>query len=75
MLRESHGAEPCSRIFVQNGEIHTHGIGAPDLGLGAYRAATIANALIGSEAYLIRERNVFQRFGFARNTAAVPVGR
>ncbi|MEQ9362997.1 MAG: SidA/IucD/PvdA family monooxygenase [Leptospirales bacterium] len=60
------GAGPTN-IFVQNGEIHTHGIGAPDLGLGAYRAATIANSLLGREQYRIRENNVFQRFGIRQS--------
>ena len=35
------------KIFVQNQEIHTHGVGTPDLGLGAYRAGQIINQLIG----------------------------
>ena len=40
-----------STLFVQNGELHTHGVGAPDLGLGAHRNAVIANALCGREVY------------------------
>ena len=52
-----------SGVFIQNGEIHTHGIGAPDLGLGAYRAALIANQLCGREVYTLRSTNVFQQFG------------
>jgi len=55
--------ERPGRIFIQNGEIHTHGIGAPDLGLGAHRAASIVNALTGRDVYRIRARNVFQRWG------------
>ncbi|MWC29952.1 lysine N(6)-hydroxylase/L-ornithine N(5)-oxygenase family protein [Paenibacillus sp. MMS18-CY102] len=51
------------RIFVQNGELHTHGIGAPDLGLGAHRSSVIVNGLAGREVYKVRERNVFQQFG------------
>ncbi len=31
-------------LYVQNAELHTHGVGAPDLGLGAHRSATIVNA-------------------------------
>ena len=50
-------------LFVQNGELHTHGVGAPDLGLGAHRNAVIVNALVGREVYAVRERNVFQSFG------------
>jgi lysine N6-hydroxylase len=54
-----------STLFVQNGELHTHGVGAPDLGLGAHRNAVIANAILGRPAYTVRERNVFQTFGTA----------
>ncbi len=52
-----------STLFVQNAELHTHGVGTPDLGLGAHRSAVIANALTGREVYAVRERNVFQSFG------------
>ena len=37
------------RLFVQNAELHTHGVGAPDLGLGAHRNAVILNAVCGRE--------------------------
>ncbi len=32
-------------VYVQNAERHTHGVGAPDLGLAAWRSATILNTL------------------------------
>ena len=32
-------------LYLQNAELHSHGVGTPDLGLGAYRAATILNAI------------------------------
>lgn len=54
---------PKSTLFVQNGELHTHGVGAPDLGLGAHRNAVLVNALAGREVYPVRESNVFQSFG------------
>jgi lysine N6-hydroxylase len=54
---------PKSTLFVQNAELHTHGVGAPDLGLGAHRNAVIVNALCGREVYSVRSRNVFQSFG------------
>ncbi len=61
-LRE--GAGPADRqLFVQNAELHSHGVGAPDLGLGAHRNAVIVNALCGRAVYPVRERNVFQTFG------------
>ncbi|WP_257348644.1 lysine N(6)-hydroxylase/L-ornithine N(5)-oxygenase family protein [Pseudalkalibacillus decolorationis] len=55
--------ESRNEIFVQNGELHTHGVGAPDLGLGANRNAVIINQLAGSEIYPVRSKNVFQTFG------------
>ncbi|MEH6986338.1 lysine N(6)-hydroxylase/L-ornithine N(5)-oxygenase family protein [Cytobacillus firmus] len=51
-----------NKIFVQNGELHTHGIGAPDLGLGAYRNAVIINQVYGREVYQVNKKNVFQSF-------------
>ncbi|WP_173915697.1 lysine N(6)-hydroxylase/L-ornithine N(5)-oxygenase family protein [Halobacillus sp. Marseille-Q1614] len=50
-------------IFVQNGEMHTHGVGAPDLGLGAYRNTVIINSLAGREIFPIKDKHVFQTFG------------
>lgn len=52
-------------IFVQNAEMHSHGIAAPDLGLGAYRSAVIINKLLGKEYYPTRTKTVFQNFGIA----------
>jgi lysine N6-hydroxylase len=56
---------PKSTLFVQNAELHSHGVGAPDLGLGAHRNALLVNTLTGREVYPVRERNVFQSFGAA----------
>ena len=58
-------------LFVQNAELHSHGVGAPDLGLGAHRNAVIVNALCGREVYPVRERNVFQSFGAPDGAGAV----
>jgi lysine N6-hydroxylase len=55
--------ETENEIFVQNAELHTHGVGAPDLGLGAYRNSVIINTLTGREIYPVQKRNVFQQFG------------
>jgi lysine N6-hydroxylase len=57
-----HG-QPKSTLFAQNAELHTHGVGAPDLGLGAHRNAVLANTLSGREVYPVRSDNVFQSFG------------
>ena len=50
-------------VFVQNAERHTHGVGAPDLGLAAYRSAVILNALRGEEVYPLPRRTAFTSFG------------
>lgn len=50
-------------IHVQNAERHTHGVGAPDLGLGAWRSAVILNSLLGTEAYPLPRRTAFTTFG------------
>lgn len=55
-----HGA---GRIFVQNAEEHTHGLSAPDLGMGAWRSSVILNQVCGKEAYPMPGRAAFQHFG------------
>ncbi|MFV2196641.1 lysine N(6)-hydroxylase/L-ornithine N(5)-oxygenase family protein [Nocardiopsis sp. LOL_012] len=50
-------------IHVQNAELHTHGVGAPDLGLGAWRAATILNSVTGRTLYRLPERTAYTSFG------------
>ncbi|MCL8026560.1 lysine N(6)-hydroxylase/L-ornithine N(5)-oxygenase family protein [Nocardioides bruguierae] len=54
-----HGGE----VYVQNGEEHTHGFVAPDLGMGAHRSACIVNALTGREVYPVEKRVATQTFG------------
>jgi lysine N6-hydroxylase len=49
-------------IFVQNAELHTHGINAPDLGLGPYRNAVIVNAVADEEHYSTERAETFQSF-------------
>jgi lysine N6-hydroxylase len=50
-------------LFVQNAERHTHGVGAPDLGLAAWRSATILNEVSGRPVYPLPERTAFTTFG------------
>ncbi len=50
------------RLFVQNAELHTHGVGTPDLGLGCYRNSRIANQLLGRTEYPEDSDTVFQDF-------------
>ncbi|MEG4634742.1 SidA/IucD/PvdA family monooxygenase [Microcoleus sp. AR_TQ3_B6] len=57
--------EGSGDIFVQNGEMHTHGISAPDLGLGRYRNSVIINRLLGYDRYPTSTKTVFQTYGIA----------
>ena len=52
-------------LYVQNAEMHTHGVGAPDLGLGAHRAASILNTASGHALYPLPERTAYTTFGAA----------
>lgn len=56
-------------LFVQNAERHTHGVGAPDLGLAAWRSAVILNTLTGREVYPLPARTAFTTFGFVPDRA------
>ncbi|NUP49373.1 MAG: SidA/IucD/PvdA family monooxygenase [Catenulispora sp.] len=49
-------------LYVQNAEQHTHGVGAPDLGLGAHRAAVILNAVTGRTVYDLPRRAAHTAF-------------
>lgn len=57
-------------LYVQNAELHTHGVGTPDLGLGAHRAAVILNAVTGRTVHRLPGRTAWT--GFAP-PAAKPV--
>ncbi|NUU20059.1 MAG: SidA/IucD/PvdA family monooxygenase, partial [Streptomycetaceae bacterium] len=78
LLRDTHGRPrigPDHRItldesvtgglYVQNAELHTHGVGTPDLGLGAHRAAVIVNAVCGRPVYRLPARTAYTTFGLA----------
>lgn len=49
-------------IFIQNGELHTHGFTAADLGMACYRNSYIINELVGEEVYLLEKKIAFQQF-------------
>lgn len=55
-------------IFVQNAELHTHGLSTPDLGMGAYRNSIIINQLANREVYKVEKRIAFQQFGVQKTT-------
>ncbi|WP_407553667.1 SidA/IucD/PvdA family monooxygenase [Streptomyces sp. Pv4-95] len=60
-------------VYVQNAERHTHGVGAPDLGLAAWRSATILNTLTDTPAYALPSRTAFTTFGLPQPSAG-PTG-
>lgn len=64
-------------VYVQNAERHSHGVGAPDLGLAAWRSATILNHLTGNEPYPLPRRTAFTSFGLdgQDRTRKVPAPR
>jgi lysine N6-hydroxylase len=59
-------------VYVQNAETHTHGVGAPDLGLAAWRSATILNSLTGRETYPLPRRTAFTTFGLEQRPQVPP---
>lgn len=61
------------RIFVQNADLHTHGVGAPDLGLGCYRNAVILDQLVADSPYPVDRDTVFQDFSAERFVEKSPV--
>ncbi|MDI5788726.1 hypothetical protein PO124_10905 [Bacillus licheniformis] len=61
-------------IFYSNGELHTHGVGAPDLGLGAYRNSVIINQLAGREVYTVSHKRFSDIRNRNRGKTAVPNG-
>jgi lysine N6-hydroxylase len=62
-------------VYVQNAERHTHGVGAPDLGLAAWRSATILNSLTGKEPYPQPSRTAFTSFGLEAPSHRMPQAR
>ncbi|HEU5333769.1 MAG TPA: SidA/IucD/PvdA family monooxygenase [Actinocrinis sp.] len=61
-----------ARLFVQNAELHTHGVGTPDLGLGAHRAAAILNAVARRPVHPPPGRTAHTAFAPAVAAAADP---
>lgn len=66
--RRSDGGK--GHVFVQNAETFHHGVGAPDLGLGAFRNAVIVNQLLGREHYRVNASASFQKFGLPSSQTA-----
>ncbi|MFE6332571.1 lysine N(6)-hydroxylase/L-ornithine N(5)-oxygenase family protein [Streptomyces sp. NPDC057798] len=62
-------------VYVQNAERHTHGVGTPDLGLAAWRSATVLNSLTGKEPYPLPARTAFTTFGLDTRQPQIPPAR
>jgi lysine N6-hydroxylase len=62
-------------VYVQNAERHTHGVGTPDLGLAAWRSATVLNSLTGKEPYPLPGRTAFTTFGLDTQQPQIPSAR
>ncbi|GAA1297572.1 lysine N(6)-hydroxylase/L-ornithine N(5)-oxygenase family protein [Saccharothrix xinjiangensis] len=54
--------EVGGRVFVANADLHSHGVAAPDLGIGAVRNATILNAVAGREVYPLPRHTAYTSF-------------
>ena len=58
-------------LYVQNAELHTHGVGTPDLGLGAHRAAVILNSVcaevLGRPVHRLPKATAWTTFGRPRS--------
>ncbi|MEV0797104.1 SidA/IucD/PvdA family monooxygenase [Kribbella sp. NPDC050281] len=52
----------AGRIFVANADLHSHGVAAPDLGIGAIRNATILNSIAGREVFRLPKSTAFTTF-------------
>ncbi|MFJ3385056.1 MULTISPECIES: lysine N(6)-hydroxylase/L-ornithine N(5)-oxygenase family protein [unclassified Curtobacterium] len=75
VARDHHVDRLGGRIWVQNAEEHTHGLTAPDLGMGAWRNASIIRSVTGRAAYGLEDRIAFQEFGLpASGPATTPGG-
>lgn len=55
--------ELAGRLFVANAEVHTHGVSAPNLDIGAVRNAKILNTVRGREVYRLPRHTAFTSFG------------
>jgi lysine N6-hydroxylase len=50
------------RLFVANADLHSHGVAAPDLGIGAIRNAGILNSIAGREVFRLPKTTAFTTF-------------
>ncbi|MFB9902997.1 lysine N(6)-hydroxylase/L-ornithine N(5)-oxygenase family protein [Allokutzneria oryzae] len=57
------------RVYVSNADLHSHGVAAPDLGIGAFRNATILNSASGRELYRLPKNTAYTSFAVPGGTA------
>jgi lysine N6-hydroxylase len=65
ILNRNHSASSATlpdRIFVANADLHSHGVAAPDLGIGAVRNAGILNSVAGREIFSLPKSTAFTTF-------------
>ncbi|MBT0343170.1 putative histamine N-monooxygenase, partial [Vibrio campbellii] len=67
IVESDFSAQRCDQgvghVFVQNPEVFQHGVGGPDLGIGAHRNASIINTVLGEEVYRLPKKSAFQTYG------------
>lgn len=62
VINRDHSVRGLDRMFVSNADLHSHGVAAPDLGIGAVRNATILNAVAGREVFRLQKSTAFTSF-------------
>ena len=62
VINRDHSVGGLGRMFVSNADLHSHGVAAPDLGIGAVRNATILNAVAGRELFRLPKSTAFTSF-------------
>jgi lysine N6-hydroxylase len=62
VINRDHSVGGLSKLFVSNADLHSHGVAAPDLGIGAVRNATILNAVAGREVFRLQKSTAFTSF-------------
>lgn len=62
-VARNYSIDKDQHIYVQNAELHTHGLAAPDLTMACYRNSIILREILGYAPYPVEEKIAFQTFG------------